>query len=102
MPVPRQFVRPGNWRTLETFWNVTETAWFQKLAGAEVKIRYSGWWFGAHRQRQRLDGSTVRRVVISRWSVFTARLAIRVTNDPAVIYVVEAGDVANLPPGISF
>jgi hypothetical protein len=62
----------------------------------------SGWWFGADRQRQRLDGSTVKRLVISRWSVFTARLQIRVTNDTAVIYVVEAGDVANLPPGISF
>src|SRR5215204_5501470 len=100
MPVREKFVRSGDWRTLETFWNVTTTAWFQKPAGAEVKIRYSGWWFGADRQRQRLDGSTVKRLVISRWSVFTARLQIRVTNDTAVIYVVEAGDVANLPPGI--
>ena len=65
-----------------------------------MKIRYSGWWFGADRQRQRLDGSTVKRLVIRRWSVFTARLQIRVTNDTAVISVVEAGDVANLPPGI--
>ena len=102
MPVREKFVRSGDWRTLETFWNVTTTAWFQKPAGAEVKIRYSGWWFGADRQRQRLDGSTVKRLVISRWSVFTARLQIRVSNDTAVIYVVEAGDVANLPPGISF
>jgi hypothetical protein len=93
MPVREKFVRSGDWRTLETFWNVTTTAWFQKPAGAEVKIL---------RQRQRLDGSTVKRLVISRWSVFTARLQIRVTNDTAVIYVVEAGDVANLPPGISF
>src|SRR5215208_4439828 len=98
MAVREKFVRSGDWRTLETFWNVTTTAWFQKPAGAEVKIRYSGWWFGADRQRQRLDGSTVKRLVISRWSVFTARLQIRVTNDTAVIYVVEAGDVANLPP----
>src|SRR3954470_10032302 len=74
MPVREKFVRSGDWRTLETFWNVTTTAWFQKPASAEVKIRYSGWWFGADRQRQRLDGSTVKRLVISRWSVFTARL----------------------------
>ncbi|UWF77254.1 MULTISPECIES: hypothetical protein [Microbacterium] len=102
MPVRKKFVRAGDWRTLETFWNVTTTAWFQGPAGAEVKIRYSGWWFGVDRQRQRLDGVTVKRLVVSRWSVFTARLQIRVPADTAVIYVVEPGDVANLPPGISF
>jgi hypothetical protein len=102
MPVREKFVRAGDWRTLETFWNVTTTAWFQSPAGAEVKIRYSGWLFGVDRQRQRLDGVTVRRLVISRWSLFTARLQIRVLEDTAVIYVVEPGDVANLPPDISF
>ncbi len=102
MPVRQKFVRSGEWRTLETFWNVTTTAWFQKPEGAEVKIRYSGWWFGADRQRQRLDGSTVRRLVVSRWSVFTARLQIRVHSDGTVRYVVEPGNVANLPPEISF
>ncbi|WP_344821205.1 hypothetical protein [Actinocorallia longicatena] len=81
---------------------MTTTAWFRDPAGAEVKIRYSGWWFGADRQRQQLDGSAVRRLTISRWSLFTARLQIRVDGDTAVIYVVEPGNVANLPPGISF
>lgn len=102
MPVREKFVRAGDWRTLETFWNVTTTAWFQRPAGAEVKIRYSGWLFGADRQRQRLDGTTVKRVVVSRWSVFTARLQMRTTQDATVIYVVEPGNVANLPPGIEF
>ena len=51
MPVREKFVRSGDWRTLETFWNVTTTAWFQKPPDAEVKIRYSGWLFGADRQR---------------------------------------------------
>ncbi|NLP85175.1 hypothetical protein HF576_15105 [Microbacterium sp. CFH 90308] len=102
MPVREKFVRAGDWRTLETFWNVSTTAWLQMPAGAEVKIRYSGWWFGADRQRTRLDGTTVKRLVISRWSVFTARLQMKVPADTAVIYVVEPGNVANLPPGISF
>lgn len=102
MPVREKFVRAGGWRTLETYWNVTTTAWFQMPAGAEVKIRYSGWWFGVDRQRTRLDGTTVNRLVISRWSVFTARLQMKVPADTAVIYVVEPGNVANLPPGISF
>lgn len=102
MPVSEKFVRAGDWRTLETFWNVTTTAWFQQPAGAEVKIRYSGWWVGVDRQRQTLDGSTVKRLVISRWSVFTARLQMRTQQDTSVIYVVEPGDVANLPPEIHF
>ncbi|MFP5417145.1 MAG: hypothetical protein ACLGHZ_09810 [Actinomycetes bacterium] len=102
MPVREKFVRAGDWRTLETFWNVTTTAWFQRPAGAEVKIRYSGGWVGVDRQRQRLDGVTVKRLAISRWSLFTARLQIRTQQDTAVIYVVEPGNVANLPPGISF
>lgn len=102
MPVREKFVRAGDWRTLETFWNATTTAWFHKPEGAEVKIRYSGWWFGADRQRQRLDGTAVKRLVVSRWSVFTARLQIKVQSDIVVLYVVEPGDVANLPPAISF
>ena len=102
MPVREKFVRSGDWRTLETFWNVTTTAWFQKPAGAEVKIRYSGWWFGADRQRQRIDGSTVKRLVISRWSVFTARLQIRVTNDTAVIYSSRPVTSPTCPPESPF
>jgi hypothetical protein len=54
----------------------------QTRTRASNRVRYSGWWFGADRQRQR----TVKRLVISRWSVFTARLQIRATNDTAVIY----------------
>lgn len=102
MPVREKFVRAGDWRTLETFWNVTTTAWFQGPPRAEVKIRYSGWLFGVDRQNQRLNGSTVHRLVISRWSLFTARLQMKTKEDTVVLYVVEPGNVANLPPGISF
>ena len=102
MPVREKHVRAGDWRTLETFWNVTSTAWFQGPAGAEVKIRYSGWLVGVDRQRQRLDGVAVKRLVISRWSLVTARLQMRTSQDATVVYVVEPGNVANMPPGIPF
>jgi hypothetical protein len=102
MALREKLVRAGDWRTLETFWNVTTTAFFRDPAGAEVKVRYSGWFFGADRQRKTLDGTQIKRVVISRWSVFTARLQIRVNRDTTVVYDVEPGNVANLPPGISF
>jgi len=102
MAVRTKVVRAGDWRTLETFWNVTTTGFFQAPAGAEIKIRYSGWWFGVDRQRQTLDGVTVKRLVVSRWSAFTARIQMRTKTDAEVTYVVEPGNVANLPPGISF
>ena len=102
MAVRTKVVRAGEWRTLETFWNVTTTGFIQPPAGAEIKIRYSGWWFGVDRQRQTLDGVTVKRLVVSRWSAFTARIQMRTKADAQVTYVVEPGDVANLPPGISF
>lgn len=101
MPVRNKAVKAGDWRTLETFWNVTTTAFFQDPPGAEVKIRYSGGWIGVDRQRQKLDG-TIRRLVIGKWSAFSARLQVRVKEDTNVLYVVEPGNVANLPPEMHF
>jgi len=100
MPIRTKAVTAGGWRTLETFWNATTTAFFEDPGGAEIKIRYSGWWFGVDRQRQTLDGERIKRLVVSRWSVFTARIQIRVQQSTNVTYDVEPGDVAVMPPGI--
>src|SRR5215213_2832908 len=102
MTIRSKFVTAGDWRTLETFWNVTTTAFFQAPAGAEIKIRYSGWWFGVDRQRQTLDGNTIKRLAVSPWSVFTARIQIRVNQNTNVTYDVEPGNVAVMPPGTQF
>jgi hypothetical protein len=102
MPIRTKTVAAGGWRTLETFWNVTTTGFFQAPAGAEIKIRYSGWWFGADRQRQTLDGESVKRLGVGRWSVFTARIQMRVQQTANVTYDIEPGDVAVMPPGINF
>jgi hypothetical protein len=69
-------------------------------ARAQIKIRYSGWWFGVDRQKQTLNGDSVKRLIVSRWSVFTARIQILVIEDATVTYYVEPGSVAVLPPGI--
>jgi hypothetical protein len=101
VPLRSKTVKAGDWRTLETFWNVTTTAFFQDPPGAELKIRYSGGWIGVDRQRQRLDG-TIKRLVIGKWSAFAARLQIRTSQDVNVTYDVEPGTVANLPPELHF
>ena len=100
MAVRTKLVKGGDWRTLETFWNVTTTAFFKDPAGAEIKIRYSGSFVGVDRQKQRLDGVTIKRLAVSRWSLFSARIQMRTTRDVEVTYAVEPGNVANLPPAI--
>lgn len=95
MPSRSKSVKAGDWRTLESFWNVTTTAFFEGPAGAEIKIRYSGSFLGVDRQRQKLDGTTLKRLRVSRWSAFTARIQIRTKQDADVRYAVEPGDVAN-------
>jgi hypothetical protein len=100
MPLRTKTVSPGSWRTLETYWNATTTAFFRLPAGAQIKIRYSGWWFGVDRQKQALDGESVKRLVVSPWSVFTARIQILVPATATVTYYVEHGNVGVLPPGI--
>ena len=95
-------VRAGDWRTLESFWNVTTTAFLRAPAGAAIRIRYCGWWFAVNRQQQTLDGSTYKRLNVSRWSLFVARIQMKVKTDAVVTYDVEPGSVANMPPGISF
>ena len=102
MAIRTKSVSAGDWRTLETFWNVTTTAFFQAPPGAEIKIRYSGWWFGVDRQRQTLDGENIRRLAVSPWSVFAARIQIRVKQNTSVSYDVEPGNVAVMPPSIHF
>ncbi len=102
MAVQSKFVGAGDWRTLESFWNVTTTAFFVHPAGAEVKIRYSGSWFGVDRQRQTLDGLNPRRLAVGKWSALTARVQILTSQDATVTYVVEPGDVAVMPPSVSF
>ena len=83
-------------------WRLRSSAFFQAPAGAEIKIRYSGWWFGVDRQRQTLDGNNIKRLVVSPWSIFTARIQMRVKQSTNVSYGVEPGDVAVMPPSTHF
>lgn len=102
MPLRTKTVKPGSWRTLEWFWNVKTTAFFRMPAGAQIKIRYSGWWFGVDRQKQTLNGDSLKRLIVSRWSLFTARIQMRVSETSTVTYYVQPGHVANPPPEIMF
>lgn len=95
-------MRRGEWRTLETFWNVTDTIFFKGPAGAQIKVRFSGGFVGFDRQRQTLDSPTVKKLSVSKLSLLVARVQIRTQNDTDVTYAVEPGDVAQLSPEVQF
>ncbi|MCC6179493.1 MAG: hypothetical protein IT305_29640 [Chloroflexi bacterium] len=85
------FVRAGDWRTVATLWNTNAIGVFRLPAGAEIKIRYGdGWPIGWDSQRQTLDGRTDRAISVGGWSIFVARMQVRVQHDTAVtwLYVV--------------
>lgn len=92
----------GGWRTLESFWNVRTTCFFRLPAGAQIKIRYSGAFFGVDRQRQTLDGESVKRLGVGIWSLAWARVQILVATSTNVTYEVLPGDVARPSPEFHF
>ena len=86
--MPTKFVKAGDWRTLEWFWNSPATIGrFLSPAGAQIKVRYGdGWPFGKDRQKQTLDGQNVKQLSIGAWSIVVARMQIRVSSDTEVTY----------------
>ena len=103
MQLRKKHVTKGDWRTLETFWNVTTTAFFKSPPGAIIKIRYGGGWiFAADRQKQTLDGHDYKKLSVSRWSVLVSRIQILTGVDTDVVYDVEPSSVAVDAPPVHF
>ncbi len=88
--MPRQqvqaFVKAGDWRTLNTYWNSPAgTGRFLLPAGAQIKVRYGdGWPLGKDRQKQTLDGIHPKDLVIGKWSLLVARMQIKVQSDSRI------------------
>jgi hypothetical protein len=100
--IRRKHVTPGEWRTLESMWNVGCTAFFRFPAGARIKVRYGVGWFGSDAQKQTLDGDTYKRLSVGWWSVTRARLQMRVDQATDVTYDFHPGDVAVKSPEFEF
>jgi hypothetical protein len=95
-------VTSGDWRTVESFWNATGTAFFQAPAGAQVKVRYGVGWFGFDSQKQTLDGAHLRTLKVGRGSIAYARMQVRVKQTTDVRYDVYPGNVAITTPEFQF
>ncbi len=85
--VRESFVRAGGWRTLATLVNVDAEGRFRTPAGARIKLRYGVGWFGFDRQKQTLDGETLKRLKVgSTASLSRARMQMSVTTDAHVTW----------------
>ena len=89
MPTKTVRVTRGGWRTLEWFFGATgePVAEFLGPAGAQIKVRYGVSFLGFDRQRQTLDGDTVKRLSIG--TPIGARMQIRVIETSLVTYTVN-------------
>jgi hypothetical protein len=87
----QSYVTSGDYRTLVTLWNTTASAEFQCPAGAKIRVRYGGGWFSSNRQEQTLDCVKAKRLSVSKWSVFVARMQIKVPQSGYVnwAYITE-------------
>ncbi len=95
-------IKAGGWRTVESFWNTTSTAFFLTPNGARIKIRYGSAWVGYDSGGQTLDGHTVKKLSVGMVSLAYARMQVRVSADADVTYDVHPGSVARPSPEFHF
>ena len=89
-----QFVKAGDWRTLESAWNARLVVVFLEPPGAQIKIRYGdGSFLGIDSDRQTLDGRNRKTLRVGRVSLAYARIQVRVSFDTDIVYDVFPGDV---------
>ncbi|HAA27448.1 MAG TPA: hypothetical protein DCE56_06875 [Cyanobacteria bacterium UBA8553] len=94
-------VSPGDWRTLESFWNAKATAFFREPTGAQIKVRYATF-IGYDSQKQTLDGYNYKKLSVSSGSLVYARMQIKVSSNTNLVYLVCPGGVAVNSPTIRF
>ncbi len=85
-------VEPGDWRTLETTFNVDCVAWFRSPPGARIKV--SPWLYSD--DEQELDGGTYKKLETSLGKIQV--LVQRPTDVRYLWYAVKGGPSVNSPP----
>jgi hypothetical protein len=88
----------GKTQTLESYWNATGTAFFRGPTGATINVKYGKGRASVNTQRQVLDGNSIKKLSISKGSIFYARMRMKVPKSADVTYDVYPGDVAITTP----
>ncbi len=97
-----KYIKAGDWRTIESFWNAVGTAFFRLPAGASIKVRYGLGFLGFDRQKQTLNGSDYKELSVGIGSVARARMQIKVSQSTDVTYDIYGNGVAVTTPEIPF
>ncbi|KIA74374.1 hypothetical protein ANMWB30_09470 [Arthrobacter sp. MWB30] len=92
----------GTTQTLESFWNATATGFFRGPAGAIINVKYGKGRFSVNRQKQTLDGQTLKVLKVGKGSLVWARMRMKVPVSSVVDYDVMPGDVAQPSPDFQF
>jgi hypothetical protein len=95
-------IASGDWRTVESFWNASGSAFFRAPGGGKVKLRYGLGWFGVDRQKQTLNGTDFKKLEVGLGSLGYARMQVQVSRTTDVTYDVYGDGVARLSPEIAF
>ena len=76
--IREKFVKKGDWRTMEWFFNSNGVSFFKAPKDASMKVRYGIGWVGKDSQKQKLDGETYKKLSVRKWSLTKARMQIKV------------------------
>lgn len=87
----------GKTQTLESFWNVSATAFFRGPAGATINVKYGKGRFSVNRQKQTLDGNSVKKLSVGAGSVVGARMRMKVPIASTVTYDFYPGEIIDWP-----
>lgn len=95
-------LRGGTTHTVETYWNVSATAFFRGPAGAKINVKYGKGWASVNRQSQTLNGRDVKKLKVGAGSLVVARMRVKLPADGEIAYDVSPGDVARPSPEFNF
>src|SRR3989442_1126085 len=79
-------LNPGEWRTLEKFWNVAASLSFQKPPGARIRVRYGIGNVSWTSIAETLDGLNPKTIEISAVSLLGARVQVWVNSKVQLQY----------------
>lgn len=95
-------LRGGVTHTIESFWNTTSTAFFQGPSGAIINVKYGKGRLSTNRQKQTLDGTSIKKLTVGKGSLVFARMRVKVPVTSQVTYDIYPGNVAQQSPEFKF
>ena len=95
-------LKAGEWRTVESLWGGSATAFFRAPEGAQVRVFYGLGRLGTERQTQTLAGEHYAKVSVRLGSFARARVQVMVPRDATFTYDIYPGPLVVRSPAVAF